>query len=206
MMMNSSQRAKLSAVPQNGMDPIEFFGQGSTTYVENNLSPPPSNFKHSNLFSDIPLSQEVDYSKDKNKDFFNFGSLETTPHHNNEEQFDSLSMFNSANSKGSAHADEMIDAIARSAHGASKYLHEVCDKLSIKGIKSKIEPKTVDKQMIFTAIVSLNDFTATKSARSKQDAKNAASLEVLRQLIANDHIAESSLKMILYKGSELPLT
>ena len=41
---------------------------------------------------------------------------------------------------------------------------------------------------------------STKNGRSKKEAKNMASLEVLRRLVEGDHFAESSLKMILYKG------
>lgn len=113
----------------------------------------------------------------------------------------STSIFNSNTSKGSSHVAEIMESIAQSSHGASKYLHEVCDKIGKKGLSCEFGKDTQDGQPMFVATVTLENYSSTKSGRSKQDAKNAGSLEVLRKLIENDDIAESSLKMILYRGN-----
>ena len=94
-------------------------------------------------------------------------------------------------SRSSDQIDEMILAISTSTHGASKFLHELCDQLKKQKPVTTYDSKLVEKQPVFIAWSKLEEFTGVGEGKSKQDAKNEASLQVLKQMAESDSFAES---------------
>lgn len=192
-----------TASDQTKSEKLSSFSDPNSFFNQSNKFPPGMNQTLS-YFSDIPMAQESDFSlldplKMSKSQISQQTIIEDEGTESSEE---STSIFNSNTSKG-AQIAEIMEAIAQSTHGASKYLHEVCDKMAKKGPTCDYTREIIDGQALFVATVTLDNFTSTKTGRSKQDAKNAGSLEVLKQFIESNDIAESSLKMILYKGKSV---
>lgn len=97
--------------------------------------------------------------------------------------------------------EEIMESVSQSAHGASKFLYEVCEQIGKEKPNCIINDITGEKQAGFIATMTLEHYSSTGEGRSKQDAKNAACFEILKELIQNDHLAESSLKMILFRSN-----
>lgn len=97
----------------------------------------------------------------------------------------------------------IIQAITRSSNGACKYLYEVCDQLKLEKPTIDYTQKIVDKQPCFTATLKIKGYSASQDARSKQEAKNAAALDLLKQLAQSNRIAEGIIRMVILKDKQI---
>ena len=94
-------------------------------------------------------------------------------------------------------------SIAESSRGTTKYLHEVCDQLKIEKPIFEISSIEHEKQPAFIATAKMKGYLASKEGKSKQEAKNAAAFELLKQFTQSRSDAERALRMVALKDKDL---
>lgn len=179
--------------PEVYLDPQQFFKTGGNKYSDIETSNQRWQQPNFGKYPEFEVRREPDLRQPTN---FLSNPAQPQSHDDDEEIGYSRER---VNSKNTISIEDKLSAISRSVHGATKYLNEILAK-SKKNLNISFEETIVNKQPNFHCILSVDRYYAKKSGKSKQEAKNAAALELIKKMIETDPMADSYLMKILHSG------